>query len=292
MNKIQDEKRLFPRKCMKKFIKLSAIIYSMIKNNEIREGIIECVIDLGSVNANEEMTEFDARWDEFFSSDKANGAILKRNGNTIKYPHKSWIPTKKDNRPSVLLLFGNSASHSVRDDIYFAYEGNGTEHRFWKVFRELGYIDISSNPKTMKQDFFNLNYKSPFRLGFEVIYTFPSSASKPKWSGVTGLGKLFGKKFLKLMFESEKTRLLPLIREFTKDGGAVIAIQKDAYNSMAQNNYSLKRAEKFELRSEIDNSIRVFGTPPTRRLYTIKMKEILRNIKEEILNNYPSEQLK
>ena len=257
----------------------------MIKFKEIRQGNVECTIDLESLYQDEEMKKFNSRWEEFFGSDKANASVFKRNGNTIIYPHKSWIPSKKDNKPSVLMLLGNSASHSVRDDIYFAYEGNGSEHRFWKVFRELGYIDISSDPKTMKKDFFNLKYESPFRLGFEVLYTFPSSASKPKWSGVTGLERLFRKKVMKLMFESERARVLPLIREFTKDGGAVIALQKDAYDSVAQNCYNLKQAVNFELRSEFDNSIRIYGTPPTRRLYTKNMKELLRNIKEEILNN-------
>jgi hypothetical protein len=138
----------------------------------------------------------------------------------------------------------------------------------------------------MKQDFFNLKYESPFRLGFEVLYTFPSTPSKPKWSGVTGLESLFGKKVMRLMFESEKTRVLPLIREFTKDGGAILALQKDAYNALAQNSYNLKQAETFELKSGLDNSIKIYGAPPTRRLYSKKMKELLRNIKEEILNNY------
>jgi len=184
------------------------------------------------------------------------------------------------------MLFGNSASHSVKDDIYFSFEGNGSEHRFWKVFRELGYIDISSNPETKKKDFFNLKYESPFRLGFEVIYTFPSTASNPKWYGVKGLERLFHKKVMNLMFESERTRVLPLIREFTKDGGAIIALQKDAYNSVAQNSYNKKQAENFELKSELDNSIRIYGTPPTRYLYSKNMKELLRIIKVEILNNY------
>lgn len=250
------------------------------------EGKLECSIDLNCVYTNEELKRFNERWKEFFASDEANNSVIKRSNNLITYSHKSWIPSKKDGRLSILMLFGNPAPHSVRDDIYFSYEGGGTEHRFWKVFRELGYININSNPKTIKQDFFNLMYESPFRLGFEVIYTFPSSASKPKWAGVAGLERLFGKKVMKTMFESEKKRVLPLIREFVKNGGAVIALQKDAYNSVAQNNYDLKQAVNFELKSVLDDSIKIYGTPPTRWLYTKKMRDLLRNIKEEILNNY------
>jgi hypothetical protein len=256
----------------------------MIKFKEIRQGNVECVINLESLYPDEEMKKFNSRWEEFLTSDKTTASVLKRNGNSIEYLHKSWIPSKKDNKPSVLMLLGNSASHSVRDDIYFSYQGNRSEHRFWKVFRELGYININSNPKTIKEDFFNLKYESPFRLGFEVLYTFPSSPSKGPWAGVAGVKKLFRKKVMQLMLESEKTRVLPLIREFTKDGGAIIALQKDAYSSVAQNSYNLDQAKNFELKSELDNSIRIYGTPPTRLLYS--MKDLLRSIKEEILSNY------
>lgn len=257
----------------------------MIQCKNIHEGNVECVIDLNKIYTKEELEKFDSRWKDFFASDETNASVIKRSGDKILYPHKSWIPLKKDGRLSILMLFGNPAPHSVRDDIYFSYEGGGTEHRFWKVFRELGYININSNPKTIKQDFFNLMYESPFRLGFEVIYTFPSPASKPKWSGVAGLERLFGKKVMKTMFESEKTRVIPLIKEFLKDGGAVIALQKDAYNSVARNSYNIKQAVDFELKSVLDDSIKIYGTPPTRWLYTKKMKDLLRNIKEEILNN-------
>ena len=97
---------------------------------------------------------------------------------------------------------------------------------------------------------------------------------------------MFHKRVMGLMFESEITRLLPLIREFTKDGGAVIAFQKDAYNSVAHNSYTLEHAWAFELKSRFDNSIKVYGTPPTRFIYTEKMKELLRNIKIDILNDH------
>ncbi len=138
---------------------------AMIQFTNIREGIIECTLDLNGLYTNKELEKFNKRWKEFVDTDEANASIIRRIENAIFYTHKSWIPSKKDNRPSVLMLFGNPASHSVRADIYFAYEGKGTEHRFWKVFRELGIVNINTDPQTIKQDFFNLKYDSPFRLG-------------------------------------------------------------------------------------------------------------------------------
>jgi hypothetical protein len=254
----------------------------MINIKEIRQGNFECVIDLNKVYSDEELVEFNGRWKEFVASDEATASVIKRTGNKLTYPHKSWIPIKKDNRPPVLMLFGNSASHSVKEDIYFSYEGHGSEHRFWKVLRDLKIIKINKNPETIKQDFLDLNYDSPFRLGFEVLYTFPTPASGD-WSGVKGVRKLFRKKVMDLMFESERQRLLSLMREFTKDGGAVIAFQKNAYEAAAQNKYTKDLAWEGKLRSRLDKSIRIFGTPPTGRMSSIK--ELLMNITREIKLN-------
>lgn len=114
------------------------------------------------------MRSFDHRWQEFFASDITNPQVFTRKGNIICYLRKSWVPKKNDGRYSALILFGNPASHSVAKDVYFAYEGKGVEHRFWKVLRELGFIDLWGNDKDIKNKFLNLKYNSPFRLG-EVI---------------------------------------------------------------------------------------------------------------------------
>ena len=258
----------------------------MIKFNEIGEGNLECVMNLDSLFTDEALSKFNYRWEEFLASDEANSTIFHRCGNQIIYPHKSWLPQETNHKPSVVILLGNSASHSVKEDIYFSFEGDGQEHRFWKVFRELGYIDINTNPKSIKQDFFNLNYISPFRLGLEVIYTFPSSASKRNWAGVSGIERLFGRNAMRHIIEFEKLRLLPRLSEFTKGGGAVIAMQKNAWTAVAQSNYTLQQARTLSLMKRFGDSALIFGTPPTRNLYSSAMKELLGIIKVEILNNY------
>jgi hypothetical protein len=176
-------------------------------------GNIACALNLEALYNSKELEAFNRRWAEFLTSDESNALVLTREGNTITYPHKSWLPAEDNGKSSLMLLFGNPAPHSVLKDIYFAYEGRGAEHRFWKVLRELGFTDLFGDDINIKTKFLSLNHSSPFRLGFEVIYTFPSSASKPKWSGVLG----------------------------------------------------------------------IHGTPPTRWLYTTKMKELLLSIKESLI---------
>jgi len=252
----------------------------VINFKKISESNLLCSLNLAELYQDKDQLKiFDSKWEEFYNSDETNRHVFNRKGNIITYPHKSWIPLKNNSRPSLLILAGNPAPHSVWKDIYYAYEGNGGEHRFWKVLRELGFIDLYGKDVDIKNKFLNLKYSSPFRLGIEVIFTFPSTASKPKWSGVMGLERLFGKKYLSQIYEVEKLRLQLVINSFFKDkNGLIIAMQKDAYNAVSTNKYNLKLAVTGGLSSEI-NGIQVVGTPPTRWLYTKKMQSLLSEIK-------------
>lgn len=244
---------------------------------------IDCTIHLDVLYPSQKDREaFDKRWVDFLSADEGHAQVLRYESDTITYPHKSWLPEKQNGKPALLLLFGNPAPHSVVKDVYFAYEGSGTEHRFWKVLRELGFTDLSGSDANIKAKFLNLEHQSPFRLGFEVIYTFPTSASKPKWSGVMGMEKLFGKKAMALITEVEKQRVQNLIKGFAGSNGAIIALQKDAYNAIADNKYDLKLAVEGQLVSSYAGTP-IYGTPPTRWLYTAKMKQLLTSIKDGLV---------
>ncbi len=241
-----------------------------------------CILDLEHLYPRgEDLINFDARWEKFFVSDSSNQEVFSRNGNIIIYPHKSWVPEKEDGRPSILFLFGNPAPHSVYKDVYFAYEGKGQEHRLWKVFRELGVIDLHGDDSEIKRKFLGLDYCSPFRLGFEVLYTFPSSASELNWSGVTGLEKLFGGRAIKLLLEVERQRLMSIIEKFLRKGGTIVAMQKDSYNALSRGTYKLQLAVQGQLISKYRENIKIIGTPPTRWLYTQKMKSLLQNLLKE-----------
>lgn len=69
---------------------------------------------------------------------------------------------------------------------------------------------------------------------------------------------------------------------FLKDGGAVVAMQKDAYNAIADNSYDVNLAVQGMLLSTFDGR-RVYGTPPTRWLHTSKMNRVLAAIRDDVL---------
>jgi hypothetical protein len=254
---------------------------SIIKKTETS---YECRLDLLKLFDGKSLVEFNKRYEEFLLSDPYNSEILNRRKDIIIYPHKSWIPKTSDNRMNLLILGGNPASHSAFKDIYFSYEGNGLEHRFWKVFRSLGYWDIDGKNPNLKNIFLHVDYASDFRIGLEAMFTFPSTASKPKWSGVAGLEKLFGKVAFGKIYEYEKLRVKNVINSFFNDQpGAILVMQKHAYNAISENKYDLKAASLGGLKSNYSDEIRIYGTPPTRWLYTKKMQDVLNEIKKEAL---------
>lgn len=259
---------------------------SVLTHQEIETGIEEFSLNLNEIYpSEEEEKKFDNRWKSFYESDKHNPLVFKRVGNNLKYLSESWIPNKEDSRPPLLLLFGNPAPHSVILGMYFAYEGRGKEHRVWRIFREVGLLEfdslISMNSKLIKRKFYDLDYKSPFRLGMAVYFSMPSPPSDPNWSGVGGLRKLFGEKALRIIEEKEQQRIQEIISSFFQEPGKIIAFQKDTYDGIKEigsPNYSLKLALRGELRSEcrFNRKIEVVGVPPTRFIQGSKAKLALK----------------
>ncbi len=73
---------------------------------------IDCTIDLDLLFDTEgEKEKFNANWKDFIASDPDNKKVYKINGNILSYKSEQLIPTKKNNRPPLLLVLGNPATH-------------------------------------------------------------------------------------------------------------------------------------------------------------------------------------
>ena len=192
----------------------------MITCQELSPGLQECELNLAVLYSSEdERIQFEQKWVDFLPSDPDNVKVFSRtNNDTLTYLTESFIPSLKDDRPPLLLLLGNPASHSVASGMCFAFEGDGREHRFWRVMRETEILDFNKDSDTNNQSglvpieekknrLLSLQYSSPFRISIDVFFSIPSAASHKKWSGVAGLRKLFGSKALKEIARlSEKSR--------------------------------------------------------------------------------------
>lgn len=139
-----------------------------------------CEIDLKKLfRSPKERNRFDKNWKDFLKSDSCNEKIFELKGDRLTYQSEQLIPSKSDDRPPLLLVLGNPASHSVKAGMFFALEKNKKEHRFWKgILENAGVLKLnqSDSGKTIeelnesrKKQLLNLKYKSPFRIGLCVF---------------------------------------------------------------------------------------------------------------------------
>jgi len=75
---------------------------------------LECEINLDQLfDTGKERDRFDERWDTFLKSDPHNPCIFNKSGNRLQYLSEQLIPNKQEDKPPLLLVLGNPASHSV-----------------------------------------------------------------------------------------------------------------------------------------------------------------------------------
>lgn len=92
--------------------------------------------------------------------------------------------------------------------------------------------------------------------------------------------RLFGSSAVKLIFAEENRTIARSIESFIPEAGAILAFQKDAYESLRSvesTEYSLQRALSGQLSGRYKNreEIRLFGAPPTRFMNSHKARAVL-----------------
>jgi hypothetical protein len=259
---------------------------------QIEQGIERYVIDIETLYPDVKDREaFESRWESFYLSDITNPDVFFREGSKLVYYSESIVPTIESSRPRMLLVFGNPAPHSIKERTIFSYEGDGREHRVWKIFRNVGLIDfpesegLTNSEKNVirKKQLWNAEYESPFILGFVPYFSMPSTPSTEPWTGVSGVRRLFGSNVMKMIEIAEKVRMDKFIRQFMiNQEGVIIAFQKDAYNGLRDQStpeYTRDEAVAGNLISQYPHmqSISVLASGPTRSLHSMKSRDFLKN---------------
>ena len=256
-----------------------------------KPGQIKCTINLSKLVPSHEFDSFkrnfQLKWQSFIeSSVKYNPNIyeLNKEKQILTYKSEQLVPTKTDNRPPILLVLGNPASHSVENGMFFSFEKDKKKHRFWKIVRTAGVLDlpveshlsVKKQNNQRKQRLLKLKYKTPFRIALCVFISMPSASSfDPKehssknYSGVAGIHKLIGAKAMRRLEVEERERVLKCAREFLSPDGAVVAFQKNAWNGLCSENdpkYDIKLARAGGLKGKLigNSKIPLYCVPPTR----------------------------
>jgi hypothetical protein len=240
---------------------------------------LECSISLsGLLPTRDEREKFNSRYyKSFLDSDADNRCIYELKQDTLFYTTEQLIPAKTDGRRPVLLIFGNPASHSIQNGMFFSSRKDGKENRFWKhVLQRAGILDLvlaeglsTKERNTLRlEHMLALNYGTPFRIGLCVYWSMPSSA-RGLWSGVAGIRKLIGAGSLKRLEPYERERVIEVVKRFLVPGGVAVTFQKDAWNGLRSVNdpaYSISLARTGSLRGTLAAfpHIPLLGVPPTR----------------------------
>ena len=246
-------------------------------NRTENPGQLECRIAINELfESKREKDNFFSKLPSFLESDLDNNIVYQVDDTHINYHTEELIPKTRDNRPALLLLLGNPASHSVVSGMFFAFEANNTEHRFWKsILKNSGVLNVSISGEISPEEknsirrnqILESRYSSPFQIGISVFHSMPSGASD-KWSGVAGIQKLIGKKAFRKIEQEEKKRVLNTVDNFVTGKGAVIAFQKNAWENMKTANdpdYSKEIVNNVGLTGKVDNrDIKLICVPPTR----------------------------
>jgi hypothetical protein len=260
--------------------------------DEKSRGRLECGLDLSALYPyKSEFEAFKKRYHEFRRCDKSTLAVYELKDNKLTYQSEQLIPTKRDRRPPLLLVFGNPASHSVQSGMFFAYKG-GKENPFWKALLcRAGVLDFGpearigdeeANRRRLKR-MMALDYCSPFRIGLCVYISMPSRAGGP-WSGVAGIRKLFGAQPLKGLEELETERVLKVAKKFLTEDGIAVTFQRNAWEGLRSENdphFGISKAREANLRGSLMGlpKIPLFGVPPTRLLGPAR--DVLRQVLSE-----------
>lgn len=239
---------------------------------------LECSIDLDKLFLSEgERSKFNKNWKEFLKSDPNNKKIFRSEKNRLSYTSEQLVPEKVDNRPPLLLVFGNPASHSIEAGMFFSFEKGRKEHRFWKdILKPAGILDLKYDDdlpvddlnEFRKKQLLSLDYESPFRIGLCVFISIPSASNGP-WSGMAGVQKLIGAKAMKLLENEERKRVIEAATQFLLPKGKVVAFQKNAWNGLKSDgdpDYSVELARAGKLKGRLNGMphIPLIGVPPTR----------------------------
>jgi len=161
--------------------------------------------------------------------------------------------------------------------MFFSFEGDKKEHRFWKhILKPAKILNLSYDENLpvkvlnehRKNQLLNLDYKSPFRIGLCVFISIPSAPSGP-WSGIAGVQKLIGAKAMKELEKEESRRVIECAKKFLTPNGIAVAFQKNAWNVLRSSKdleYKLTLAKDGKLNGRLKEmtNVPLLGVPPTR----------------------------
>lgn len=212
-----------------------------IKHSKISNGQYTVTINLRDIPDSEKLQDLDRKLKQIFHDygDDIRD-VYKYDGNKLSYTSETLFPLKKDvNKQKVLIVFGNPAIHSIKNQMFFFSRANSHRHGMWAKLEKAKLIkqvrinddDLLKARKKEAQERKKLilsgQASEKYCLGLTTFYSFPTPV-QGRFRDVQGVEKLFNSILEKIIWTFETERILSY--PFTKDA-ILVFVQKSSHEA-------------------------------------------------------------
>ncbi len=215
-----------------------------MKFSSITNGRYFVELRLNKYLSPEQFRLFEQQHEEIKQHDKNFGEICELKGDTLLYQSETLLPITEDKtKENVLIIFGNPATHSVKNDMFFFSKANLKRHSMWGKLAIAGLVaKTRSNKQKLrearkeesdkrKEMIHSGTSSEKFLVGFSTFYSFPTPVEKGfRFSNVAGVENLFAP-MLDILVGAEVQRIKSY--EFFKNAKLVF-VQKSSFNAFCR----------------------------------------------------------
>jgi hypothetical protein len=209
-----------------------------IKHSKISNGQYTVTIDLQDIPYSEKFQDLGKIIKKISNDcDDDIGDIYKYDGKKLTYTSETLFPPKRYvNKQKVLIVFGNPAIHSIKNEMFFFSRAKSHRHGMWAKLEKANLIKrirINDDDLFLARDreaeerkkLILLGQASEkYCLGLTTFYSFPTPV-QGRFRDVKGVEKLFNSILKMVIWPFETKRILSY--PFTKDA-ILVFVQKSS----------------------------------------------------------------
>lgn len=212
-----------------------------MKYHEILDGKFSVELDLNCLLSKKELGDFKSAFDEIRGRKPISSHVYGYENGILRYQSETLLPKGTDQtKNKVLLVFGNPATHSVQNGMFFFSKGDCKRHSMWGKLSKAGLVkefsSILSDQFSARQEeamvrremILNGLSSEKYLVGMTTFYSFPTPVENGfKYSNALGVERLF-RPIIGWLIEKEAERILSY--PFTK-GAQLVFVQKSSFDN-------------------------------------------------------------
>jgi len=212
----------------------------MVEFYQVKRGNYSVELDLNKLFDADQLSLFSSRYKTIAAQDADFKALTSLRDGFFRYESETLLPLIGEGfKPKVFIVYGNPATHSVRNGMFFFSKSGDKFHRSG-IWGKLAKAGLVAPVRSRIKDNYEARLKEAnirklmilsgasstcFLVGVTTFYSLPTPASESSYSGVAGVEKLF-KPALKEIAKAEVKRIQSY--PFT-DGATIVFTQKSSY---------------------------------------------------------------